>query len=76
MMEKERYKEKMKDEPKKQKMMEIQRCLKISAMTMDTRYFIQNPNPYALNKNQNQFLFIFNIEPYSRIDLTNQGVNF
>jgi hypothetical protein len=61
-MEKERYKEKMKDEPKKQKTMEIQRCLKISAMTMDTRYFIQNPNPYALNKNQNQFfLLILNL---------------
>jgi hypothetical protein len=75
MMEKERYKEKRKDEPKKQKTMEIQRCLKISAMTMDTRYFIQNPNPYALNKNQNQFFFI-NIESYSKIDLTNQGVNF
>ncbi len=74
-MEKERYKEKRKDEPKKQKTMEIQRCLKISAMTMDTRYFIQNPNPYALNKNQNQFFFI-NIESYSKIDLTNQGVNF
>jgi len=52
-MEKERYKEKIKDDGNS-------RCLKTSAMTMDKRYFIQNLDPFALNKNQNQNL-IFKI---------------